>query len=114
MSKGKGSTARYKAMLADLALRANYALYSGDHTNPYPVDDKRHDRFTATLRHKIALDADFEDTLEMMGCDTSTLVRRVYENPGPVESLEVLGERWRAQHVEEIKQRAPWDDSWDD
>ncbi len=86
----KPSALRYRAMLEDVRKRAYYALYSGDHTNPYPEDDKRHTRFTKTLFQVLRLDDDFEDMCDIMGTDTSQLVKRVHPHPGPVVPLAQL------------------------
>jgi hypothetical protein len=98
MAKGKGATARYRAMLADVQRRVDYAFCSGNPTNPYPIDDKRHARFGLGLAHTQRVDADFRDTMAMMGGDPDTLVLRTQSPPGPVETLEVLGERWQKRH----------------
>lgn len=108
MPKGKGATARYQAMRADVDQRVTYAFGSGDHTNPYPVEDKRHERFARELQRTLAIDAEFVDTLAVMGGDTATLVRRRPDPPGPVVSLKVLGERWLRQQKPLAHPRLPF------
>lgn len=89
-NSNRPSKRRYKAMLEDVSKRVRYATYSGDHTNPYPVDDKRHDRFTRELYRWLAIDADFHDMCDLMGTDTSGWQKRVHPKPGPVVPLERL------------------------
>lgn len=84
---GKRSSARYRAMLEDVKRRAWYAFSSGDHTNPYAEDDKRHPRFIKALHHIRIVDDDFEDMCAVQGCDTSTWQKRVHPWPGPVVPL---------------------------
>lgn len=100
MSKGRGATARYKAMLEDVRTRVYHALYVGRLDNPYPVDDKRHDRFARQLAHAQRMDAEFDDMCEVMGDDKSRYQKRHYTDPGPVLSLDDLGQRWlsRSDH----------------
>lgn len=83
----KPSAVRYRAMLADVEKRAYYALYSGDFTNPYAEDDKRHTRFTKKLLQVRCIDDDFEDMCTLMGTGTSQFVKRVHPHPGPVIPL---------------------------
>ena len=87
---GKKSTARYKAMLADVKKRAWYAFSSGDDANPYQPDDKRYPRFIAELQRIRFVDRDFEDMCDIHGCDTSTWQKRVHPNPGPVVPFDQL------------------------
>lgn len=47
---GKQSKLRYRAMLAEVEGKAQEAFRKGVLTNPYPLDDKRHERFTRRLR----------------------------------------------------------------
>jgi hypothetical protein len=90
MPKGKGSKARYRAMLEDVEKRAWYALSSGDHANPYAEDDKRHARFVKKLLHIRRVDSDFEDMCDAHGCDTSAWTKRQHPHPGPVVPLAQL------------------------
>lgn len=89
-SKTKPSALRYKAMQEDVRKRVWYAFSSKNYENPYPVDDKRHARFTRELHLTLAVDSDFEDTCAMMGADTLQWTRRVHPNPGPVRPIAEL------------------------
>lgn len=86
----KPSALRYKAMQEDVRKRVWYAFYTKNHVNPYPVEDKRHARFTRELHRTLAIDDDFEDTCQAMGADTGQWVRRAHPNPGPVRPIEEL------------------------
>lgn len=99
MSKGKGATARYKAMLADVKQRVYYALYVKRLDNPYPVEDKRHERFDRQLAHAQRMDADFDEMCEVMGDDKSRYHLRHHPDPGPVLSLDELGLRWQRHNA---------------
>lgn len=48
----KPSKLRYKAMLAEVQEKVDAAMLRGDYTNPYPEDDKRHERFARNLNHR--------------------------------------------------------------
>lgn len=84
------SKRRYKAMLEDVAKRVQYAVYSGDDANPYPTDDKRHERFTKQLVHARWAASEFQDLCEDMGTDTSGWKLRHHPEPGPVVPMERL------------------------
>jgi hypothetical protein len=86
----KPSALKYRAMIKDVEARASYALYSGDRTNPYSLDDKRYDRFEKTYQHVLFLDAVFEDMCDVMGSPTNKFTRKVHLHPGPVKTLEEL------------------------
>ncbi len=81
---------RHVAMCVDVEARVLYAVSSGQRQNPYPVDDKRHDRFNRKLGRHDAIASDFDDICDVMGADTSQWVRRVHPNPGPVLPLNAL------------------------
>jgi len=46
---GKQSKLRYRAMLAEVEAKARAAFAAGSDTNPYPAEDKRHERFRRRL-----------------------------------------------------------------
>ena len=57
---GKPSQLRYRTMLAEVERQAQEALRKGVFSNPYPPDDKRHDRFQKRLAMLRAVEAIFD------------------------------------------------------
>lgn len=112
MAKGSGARARYKAMLADVQQRVSYALYSGNLTNPYPIEDKRHARFAQTLVHDQEVSRDFDETHVLMGGRLEDLGLRHHDDPGPVEDLVILGERWKVDQARRTTNAAWIDDDF--
>ncbi|MBC8740461.1 hypothetical protein F6X40_27885 [Paraburkholderia sp. UCT31] len=78
------STHRYRAAKADVEKRVSYAFASGQHENPFPVDDRRHGWFARRLRDTFAVDADFRDLHEAHGGDLSELHLHQYPALGQV------------------------------
>ncbi len=88
----KPSALRYKAAQEDVRRRVNYAVSSGETTNPYPADDRRHARFQRELRASQYWDDVHDDMCQVYGVDQAAhFERRIHPNPGPVVPYELLG-----------------------
>jgi len=83
----KRSSDRYRAKLADVALRVDYAFYSGEHENPYQFDDWRYPRFAKALQRTLFIDAEMRDLMGVYGDDVTSLVKREIPKPGPVVTI---------------------------
>jgi hypothetical protein len=86
---GKNSKLRYRAALEDAEKWAKYAFYSGDHTNPFPSDDRRHEMFRKILQRDLFVDSEFREMHVIFGGDLTELRLRPYPKPAlvPIESL---------------------------
>lgn len=89
-SQQRPARRRYLAMLEDVEKRVWYALSNNKLDNPYPADDKRHDRFKRKLHSVMRIDDDFHEMCDDMGMDTSTWHKRIHPWPGPVRPLAEL------------------------
>lgn len=105
----KGGKRRQKIIMQDVEAYVRYAFYSGDHSNPYPADDKRHALFYKQLGHTLSIDADFREMNAFHGGDNEALGKRAWPNPGPVRPIDELIAQ--AAREEEVARQA---DSHDD